>query len=91
MKHGVYILKANRKVKNTHKLSLPEAIMDVVKPIFKDLSDAKSLKHYLHEKAQNSNGNGNGLMWQNHFCRPSGIGTWSNRCSPVSMMVAQQK
>lgn len=50
--------------KYTHKHSLPEAVMDVVKPIFKDLSDVNLLKRCLPGKTQNPNESINGVIWQ---------------------------
>lgn len=52
-----------------HKKSVPIAVMDCVKPIFKDLSDPSLLRRCLGGKTQNNNESYNALVWK--FCPKS--------------------
>lgn len=47
-----------------HKNSIPVAIMDAIKPIFKDLSDPKLLRRCLGGKTQNANESFNSTIWR---------------------------
>ncbi|GBN50487.1 hypothetical protein AVEN_176433-1 [Araneus ventricosus] len=49
-----------------HKSSVPKAVMDTIKPIFKDLSNSALLKRCLGGKTQNTNKSLNSLVW--NFC-----------------------
>ncbi|GBN79607.1 hypothetical protein AVEN_228022-1 [Araneus ventricosus] len=49
-----------------HKSSVPRAVMDMIKPIFKALSNPTLLKRCLGGKTQNTNESLNSLIW--HFC-----------------------
>jgi hypothetical protein len=49
-----------------HKNNLPIAVMDTIKPIFKDLSDPTLLKRCLGGRTQNANDSFNSLVWR--FC-----------------------
>lgn len=46
-----------------HKTSIPEAIMDLIKPVFRDLSSPDLLKKCLHGKTQNANESVNNVIW----------------------------
>ena len=46
-----------------HKNSLPEAVLDEIKPTFRVLSDPELLKKCLHGKTQNTNESFNNLVW----------------------------
>ena len=54
------------------KLNIPEAIFDVLLPIYKDLTDESLLGMCLHGKTQNSNEALHGIIWQRcpktNFC-----------------------
>lgn len=47
-----------------HKSSLPEAIMDEIKPIFRDLTHPSLLKKCLEGYTQNQNESVNNLIWR---------------------------
>lgn len=47
----------------THKNSLPEAVMNEIKPIFQDLSKEELLEKCLHGQTQNVNECFNGVVW----------------------------
>ncbi|GBN04481.1 hypothetical protein AVEN_129694-1 [Araneus ventricosus] len=49
-----------------HKSSVPRAVMDMIKPIFKALSNPTLLKRCLGGKTQNTNESLNSLIW--NFC-----------------------
>lgn len=46
-----------------HKHSLPETVMNLMKPIFRDLSDENLLRKCLHGRTQNANESFNNLIW----------------------------
>ena len=46
------------------KLNIPQAIFDVIMPIYKELTNDKLLEKCLHGKTQNSNEALHGLIWQ---------------------------
>lgn len=46
-----------------HKDSLPEAVMELIRPIFRDLSHPDLLRKCLHGKTQNSNESLNNIIW----------------------------
>ena len=48
----------------SHKITLPACIMDVIKPIFNDLSHPKLLSRCLGGKTQNNNESINSLIWK---------------------------
>lgn len=48
----------------THKVTLPVSVMDVIKPIFSDLSHPKLLSRCLGGKTQNNNESINALLWK---------------------------
>lgn len=47
-----------------HKISVPECVLDVIKPIFNDLSQPKLLQRCLGGKTQNNNESLNSLIWK---------------------------
>lgn len=47
----------------SHKHNIPEAVMDVLKPVFKALSDQALLRKCLHGRTQNTNESLNQLIW----------------------------
>lgn len=47
-----------------HKHSLPYAVMEVIKPIFRDLSDRNLLQKCLHGHTQNQNESFNNCIWE---------------------------
>ncbi len=61
---------ANGTNKYKHHDVLPQAIVQVVKPIFKRLSDSNLLKRCLHGGTQNQNESFNNLVWL--YCPKSG-------------------
>ena len=46
------------------KITIPTAVRDVIKPIFKDLGDDKLLRKCLHGKTQNPNESLNQIIWK---------------------------
>lgn len=46
-----------------HKNSLPDAVMNAIKPTFRTLADPELLKKCLHGKTQNNNESFNNLVW----------------------------
>ncbi|KAJ4441133.1 hypothetical protein ANN_10983 [Periplaneta americana] len=46
-----------------YKHSLPETVMNLMKPIFRELSDENLLKKCLHGRTQNANESFNNLIW----------------------------
>lgn len=46
-----------------HKNSLPKSVMEIIKPIYKDLSCPSLLKKCLHGKTQNPNESINSVIW----------------------------
>jgi hypothetical protein len=46
-----------------HRNNLPESVMEVMKPIFRDLSQPELLKKCLHGKTQNANESVNNVIW----------------------------
>jgi hypothetical protein len=46
-----------------HKHSLPAAVMDGIKPVFRDLAGVDSLKKYFHGKTHNPNDHVNFFIW----------------------------
>lgn len=50
--------------KHSHTSSLPAAVMDAIKPVFKDLADINLLKRCLHGRTQNPNESLNNVIWQ---------------------------
>ena len=61
---------ANGTTKYRHHDTVPEAIVEVVKPIFKKLSDSNLLKRCLHGGTQNQNESFNNLVWL--YCPKTG-------------------
>lgn len=60
-----YNIAVYNNVKNyKHKNTMPKAVMEVIKPIFKDLSHPKLLKRCLGGKTQNANESLNSLIWK---------------------------
>lgn len=55
--------KYNAKKDYDHKHSLPAAVIDAIKPIFRDLSQPELLQKCLHGKTQNPNESVNNLIW----------------------------
>lgn len=47
----------------THKNSIPKAVMEVVKPIYTDLTDGSLLKKCVHGRTQNCNEALNNVIW----------------------------
>ena len=47
-----------------HKRSLPSAVLQVMKPIYKKLADGKLLEKCLHGKTQNQNESFNNCIWE---------------------------
>lgn len=47
-----------------HKNSLPSAVLEKIKPIYRHLADEKLLKRCLHGKTQNQNESFNSCIWQ---------------------------
>lgn len=56
-----------------HKHSVSEAVLEVIKPIFRDLAHPDLLKKCLHGKTQNVNGAFKNIVWtripKKSFCR----------------------
>ena len=50
--------------KLTHKHNLPAAVMETIKPIFKDLANTELLKKCLQGCTQNANESFNGTLWK---------------------------
>ncbi|GFX93174.1 uncharacterized protein TNCV_4760531 [Trichonephila clavipes] len=48
----------------SHKNTLPKAVSEVIKPVFKDLSHLKLLRRCLGGKTQNANESLNSLIWK---------------------------
>ena len=48
----------------SHKHMLPEAVLDVIKPIFRDLTDSQLLSKCLHGHTQNPNESFNHCIWE---------------------------
>ena len=46
-----------------HPHSLPTAVMEAIKPVFKDLSDTQLLEKCLHGRTQNQNESVNNVIW----------------------------
>lgn len=47
-----------------HKHSLPNAVLETIKPVYKDLSDVNLLRKCLHGQTQNQNESFNNLIWE---------------------------
>ncbi|GBN83517.1 hypothetical protein AVEN_266038-1 [Araneus ventricosus] len=62
-----------------HKSSFPRAVMDMIKPIFKALSNLTLLKRCLGGKTQNTNESLNSLIW--HFCSKNTIIIIKENCT----------
>lgn len=48
----------------THKHSLPPAVLEKIKPVYRKLADEELLKRCLHGKTQNQNESFNSCIWQ---------------------------
>ena len=72
LSHGVdgSVMWHNGTKKYKHHDVLPQAIVEVVKPIFKKLSDSSLLKRCLHGGTQNQNESFNNLVWL--YCPKTG-------------------
>ncbi|GFX61531.1 uncharacterized protein TNCV_2745061 [Trichonephila clavipes] len=57
-----------------HKYKLPVAVVEAIRPIFRDLSDPELLKKCLHLNTQNPNESKNNVIWpcvpKSHICAP---------------------
>lgn len=47
-----------------HKHSLPREVMEIIKPVFRDLSDQELLKKCMHGRTQNPNECFNSIIWE---------------------------
>lgn len=47
----------------SHKKAVPQAVMQVIKPVFEDLSNAELLRKCMHGKTQNPNESVNNVIW----------------------------
>lgn len=56
-------LQAKKNEAYTHKHSLDQAVYDVIKPTYKDLSKAELLRKCLHGQTQNVNESFNAVLW----------------------------
>lgn len=65
MRLGANIYRPKKKTKpiRTHKHSLDQAVCDVIKPTYKNLSKAELLRKYLHGQTQNVNESFNAVLW----------------------------
>ena len=59
-----YKIAQREKKPYTHKNSLPKAVMDTIKPVFRDLSDPDLLRKCLKGYTQNANESVNSLVWR---------------------------